>query len=331
MNRPSISFVIPYYKVELPLLARAVESVSRLGQKADWEAWIVDDGTPESEAGRYLASCGDPRVRYYFQPNGGLGSARNTGMKLARKEYIQFLDADDYLFPKAYSLVLDAVGSKRPDLVSFNFKKTCHTELRETGVPRLQTVFRGSGTEFMLRHNLHGSAWGYVFKKSILGDLKFTPGIYHEDEEFTPLLFLKARHVMVTDVPAYAYFQRRKSIMHQSGRDILAKRYSDLQDVILHLADKSRRLHGDAAAALGRRVDLLCMAMVYTLLGDSPDTAFLLATLENMKRAGLYPLAPRFHSFPYAIVRWCTINPACTAMLGGLFRLLGLRHVGRVS
>ena len=37
MNKPSISFIIPYYKVELPLLARAITSILRLGQKADWE------------------------------------------------------------------------------------------------------------------------------------------------------------------------------------------------------------------------------------------------------------------------------------------------------
>mgnify|MGYP000219134682 FL=1 len=46
MNKPSISFIIPYYKVELPLLARAITSILRLGQKADWEVWVINDGTP---------------------------------------------------------------------------------------------------------------------------------------------------------------------------------------------------------------------------------------------------------------------------------------------
>ena len=45
MNKPSISFIIPYYKVELPLLARAITSILRLGQKADWEVWVINDGT----------------------------------------------------------------------------------------------------------------------------------------------------------------------------------------------------------------------------------------------------------------------------------------------
>ena len=233
MNKPSISFIIPYYKVELPLLARAITSILRLGQKADWEVWVINDGTPGHEAEDYLGSLDDPRIHYHVQPNLGLGGARNTGMEMAQKEYIQFLDADDFLFQKAFSQILDVLGEKHPDLLSFEFKKVYHTGLWDTNVPAWQTVFQGSGTDFMLKHNLHGCAWGYVFKKSVLDGLRFTSGIYHEDEEFTPLLFLKARHVIITNLPAYAYFQRQYSIIHHPDRKIIKKRYSDLQHIIL--------------------------------------------------------------------------------------------------
>ena len=82
MNKPSISFIIPYYKVELPLLARAITSILRLGQKADWEVWVINDGTPGHEAEDYLGSLDDPRIHYHVQPNLGLGGARNTGMEV---------------------------------------------------------------------------------------------------------------------------------------------------------------------------------------------------------------------------------------------------------
>ena len=59
MNKPSISFIIPYYKVELPLLARAITSILRLEQKADWEVWVINDGTPGHEAEDYLGSLDD--------------------------------------------------------------------------------------------------------------------------------------------------------------------------------------------------------------------------------------------------------------------------------
>ena len=60
MNKPSISFIIPYYKVELPLLARAITSILRLGQKADWEVWVINDGTPGHEAERLPRFTGRP-------------------------------------------------------------------------------------------------------------------------------------------------------------------------------------------------------------------------------------------------------------------------------
>ena len=65
-----------------------------------------------------------------------------------------------------------------------------------------------------------------------------------------------------------------------------------MQHIILCLTDKGRQMEGNAAIALNRRIDMLRMSMVYMLLGDSPDTAFLLETLENMKRAGLLPPLP---------------------------------------
>ena len=71
-------------------------------------------------------------------------------MEMAQKEYIQFLDADDFLFQKAFSQILDVLGEKHPDLLSFEFKKVYHTGLWDTNVPAWQTVFQGSGTAVCL-------------------------------------------------------------------------------------------------------------------------------------------------------------------------------------
>ena len=90
-------------------------------------------------------------------------------------------------------------------------------------------------------------------------------------------------------------------------------------------------MEGNAAIALNRRIDMLRMSMVYTLLGDSPDTAFLLETLENMKRTGLSPLHHVSTLFPYTIVRWCTFKPLCAVVLSKMFRLFQLRHAGHAS
>lgn len=332
MSKPSVSFIIPYYREDISLLERAVESIVRLGSRADWEVWVVDDGSPGGAAGRYVAALADARVRYLWQENQGLGGARNAGLARAGKEYVQFVDADDYLFPAA-ALRLPALLAEHPDadFLAFGFRKVRGAGVQEAVRAEGRVLFQGSGTELMLRHNLRGGAWGYVFRRAVLGGLRFTPGIYHEDDEFTPLLLLGVRRAVVTDLPLYAYYQRPGSIVRQAARPALEKRFTDLLGIIVRLDARRRGLGGQAAEALARRTDLLRMAMVYTLMCDSPDARFLFRHLRRMRRAGYYPLARRADSRAYRLVRLLSRPPLLAAAVRLGLRLLGLRQAGRAS
>ena len=332
MSKPSVSFIIPYYREDISLLERAVESIVRLGSRADWEVWVVDDGSPGGAAGRYVAALADARVRYLWQENQGLGGARNAGLARAGKEYVQFVDADDYLFPAA-ALRLPALLAEHPDadFLAFGFRKVRGAGVQEAVRAEGRVLFQGSGTELMLRHNLRGGAWGYVFRRAVLGGLRFTPGIYHEDDEFTPLLLLGVRRAVVTDLPLYAYYQRPGSIVRQAACPALEKRFTDLLGIIVRLDARRRGLGGQAAEALARRTDLLRMAMVYTLMCDSPDARFLFRHLRRMRRAGYYPLDRRADSRAYRLVRLLSRPPLLAAAVRLGLRLLGLRQAGRAS
>lgn len=94
----SVSVIIPCYK-QAHFLPECVDSL-RAQKFTDWEAIIVDDGSPDSsEEVCSELMAGDPRVRYMKKTNGGLASARNAGLRIARGDAIQFLDADDKLQP----------------------------------------------------------------------------------------------------------------------------------------------------------------------------------------------------------------------------------------
>ncbi|MGD0119619.1 MAG: glycosyltransferase family A protein [Candidatus Binatus sp.] len=91
MNQPSITTIIPAYNCER-YLAEAIESA--LAQRHHpHEIIVVDDGSTDDTA--KVARRFEPAIRYSFQPNGGIGSARNCGIDLARGDLIAFLDADD--------------------------------------------------------------------------------------------------------------------------------------------------------------------------------------------------------------------------------------------
>lgn len=93
---PHISIIIPVYNAEATL-NKCVDSV--LGQQfPDFEVILVDDGSKD----RSLQICEeyarrDSRVTVIHKENGGVSSARNAALEIAKGERILFLDADDYL------------------------------------------------------------------------------------------------------------------------------------------------------------------------------------------------------------------------------------------
>jgi glycosyltransferase involved in cell wall biosynthesis len=94
MNDPLVSVIVPCYN-QAQYLAEALQSV--LDQTYNnWECIIVNDGSPDNTvevAQGWLVK--DARFKYIYKENGGLSSARNAGITIAKGEFILPLDADD--------------------------------------------------------------------------------------------------------------------------------------------------------------------------------------------------------------------------------------------
>jgi len=108
---PTFSVVIPAYEAA-QFAAEAVTSV--LAQTVPpHEVVVCDDGSTDDLAGA-LAPCAN-RILLLRKENGGLASARNTGVRACSGEFIAFLDADNVLLPK-YLAALGELAIARPDL-----------------------------------------------------------------------------------------------------------------------------------------------------------------------------------------------------------------------
>jgi peptidoglycan/xylan/chitin deacetylase (PgdA/CDA1 family) len=102
-----ISVVVPAYN-RRETLAATLDSL--LAQTyGDWRAIVVDDGSVDGTAElveQYAAR--DGRFSVHRQSNGGVSNARNTGIALVETPWLFFLDADDWIVPTAFELLVAA-------------------------------------------------------------------------------------------------------------------------------------------------------------------------------------------------------------------------------
>lgn len=105
---PAVSVVIPTFN-RAHVLGTALDSVIAQTYR-DFEVIVVDDGSSDGTRQLLTEAYGaEPRVRYHYQPNGGLASARNSGVALATGEYVAMLDSDDAWKPWHLELSMAAL------------------------------------------------------------------------------------------------------------------------------------------------------------------------------------------------------------------------------
>jgi GT2 family glycosyltransferase/glycosyltransferase involved in cell wall biosynthesis len=109
-GRPVFSIITPTHNTKPQWLAEAAASV--LNQTcADWEWCIVDDGSESRELREMLEGFArsSPNVRVSFASGGGISSANNQGLEMARGDYVCFLDHDDLLDPEALAAMAEKI------------------------------------------------------------------------------------------------------------------------------------------------------------------------------------------------------------------------------
>jgi len=118
---PKISVIIPTYNRAM-LLRSAINSV--LSQTYDdYEIIVIDDGSTDDTA-EVVKEFPADKLRYVFQENNGRSAARNNGIKIARGEYIAFLDSDDLFLPTKLELQAQFLDNNPDYGLVYSFAKT---------------------------------------------------------------------------------------------------------------------------------------------------------------------------------------------------------------
>lgn len=308
---PIVSFIITYYSEPLPLLAECLRSVLQVRSlmmqrgmaKQDFEIVVVDDGSQLSPLG--MLKQMDEDICYIRQTNAGLSAARNAGLAAAHGEYVQFVDADDALLPHAYCSLCPQ-SREEADIILFRFTSEdgrWHEDRADAFTdkntpPACPAGCRRamSGTQYMLQHNVRASACCYLFRRSLLGELRFADGMLHEDELFTPLLLLRMHSVRDYTWPAYYYRQRPHTITHTDTARHIARRLDDTEAILHRLRDEAGSMQGDDRRALMRRVEQLTTDYIYIMWKVEADRQERVRRMRQLTADGLLPLPLRSYT-----------------------------------
>lgn len=214
-----LSVIIPVYNVEKYL----IECIESVRGYPDTEIILVDDGSTDKSAD-ICDSYHDENIMTVHKKNGGLSSARNTGLTLAKGKYIYFMDSDDYITD--FRKILDFISRKECEILLFDGigeDYYTHHGLKEnihyTGIECIEMQLKKCG-------DYPTTVWLGVYQREYLlkNDFFFEENLLHEDELWTQKVLINAKDICYMNEKLYFYRKRENSITEKTGE----KNLSDL-------------------------------------------------------------------------------------------------------
>lgn len=225
-----ISIIIPYFNAERYILTM-LNSICRQGLAlSDYEVIVIDDGSTNSLES--VTSFCNQRANFHLFSNkhGGVSSARNYGLSVARGEYLFFCDADDKLVENSLCEVYEDAHKRCLDMLFFN---RFITDEDGTKSPQhspeyyINEIVR-TGKDFYGRHpRIPTGPWHYLIRRDFIEEhnLAFPEGIrYVEDVSFLYDALAVANRVSGIDKDVYLWIQRDGSITHTKNANTIASK-----------------------------------------------------------------------------------------------------------
>lgn len=219
---PKISIIVPVYNAQ-KTIARCIESILNQDYK-DFELLLIDDGSKDDSGNICDGYAGqDERVRVIHKENSGVSDTRNLALKEAVGEYLQFLDADDWITPNATRLLVESMENNNCDMVIADFYRVIGERLSHKGSIDEDGVLSRENFANLMMENpadfYYGVLWNKLYKKEIIEKhhLNMNPKIsWCEDFMFNLEYIRYCENIYVLQVPIYYYVKTKGSLVSQS-------------------------------------------------------------------------------------------------------------------
>ena len=184
-----LSLIIPIYNVER-YVARCLQSClcQPFVTPADYELVIVNDGTQDHSMDIVEEiTQGHTNVTLIYQQNQGLSMARNAGLRVAKGEYVWFIDSDDWIEEGCLYEIIRCLCETKVDILQLQYRNV-YTDgtLSDEHYATIEGIQKSK--DWFVCNLYHAAVPFMIYRKSFLQkySLQFYPGIYHEDSEFKP-------------------------------------------------------------------------------------------------------------------------------------------------
>ena len=239
MSIPKVSIIVPVYNVER-YLKKCVESIVSQTLR-DIEIILVDDGSPDN-SGKICDELQtlDYRIVVIHQENRGLPGARNSGMKIAKGEYIGFVDSDDFIDEDMYERMYFKAKDNQADVVMCDYFKEAiidnNEEINDSqkvtrifktcdideGVYDIEKIKNVIYPQLIMKENIDFgpllSQWSCLYNRKFILDnnIKYNENIKQcEDNYLSSIIGLKMnKFVYMKNFCPYHYIYNPNSISH---------------------------------------------------------------------------------------------------------------------
>lgn len=168
MNNILVSVIVPVYNVE-KYISKTVKSLINQDYN-NIEIILVDDGSPD-KSGKIIDNLAlkDNRIVVIHKENGGVSSARNAGLKVAKGEYVTFVDGDDWVDVNYITYFVNLLEVSRCDIA---MNKNNYTETNNLSSDEYSIVKAEKAIEWIYLGDIFVAVWNKMYRKKLFDDNK---------------------------------------------------------------------------------------------------------------------------------------------------------------
>ena len=211
---PIISIIVPIYNVG-KYLPKCIESILNQTFK-NFELILVNDGSTDNSG----VVCDDyakkdTRIKIIHKSNGGVSSARNAGLYVAKGKYIGFVDPDDYIDKDMFEVLYKLCEQNNADIaICKNCREINGVIDRKNEEVYIKELSNTEAVKEAFKANLYRFAlWNKLCRRKCFIDISFPEGRIHEDLSVTYRILSNANKVIFTNYVGYIYVKRDDSIL----------------------------------------------------------------------------------------------------------------------